>query len=287
MDDRGNQYALHREGSDGVRGIPLCPSGEGYDASFAIAPNGNRDAVLEYNYNGVQRAIRGTKAQFDFAVRQVTLLPGDQAQRGREIPVLFRDVPLQAGEPSATADQPPDGARREQPDSCANLSNCYAAGPFTVQLTSVVASRETGYRYLRLGVRVRNLTTDRLVLCFTSTSGVASDENQNRYAIREDIGVRGLGLCQGQTVSPQFVIGPNATRDANLEFNAGIYTGNELWGSSFAINFALDQIALLPGNQVQKVGQWALTFDGVKASDGSGAKPRGLMDKLRSAVKKP
>lgn len=305
MDDRGNPYAMHRERGDAVRGIPVCEVRAG-DVSFALAPGASRDATLEYNLWGMQGSIRGERGAFSFAVRPMEEQPGNQVTQGRELPILFRDVALMGGTTTvaSTAGAPGDGANSTgtrsntnggstepssgQPDPCAGLTSCYAAGPFTAQLTSVMASRETGYRHLRLGVRVRNVTREPLVLCFASGSGVAIDDQQHRYSIREDIGVRGFGLCQGQVANPQFVVQPGAARDGALDFNVGIYTGQEVFGSTFNVSFALDQITLLPGNQLQKSGQHVVTFDDVTPgrTDGAGRKG-GVLDLLKKAVRKP
>ena len=264
--------------------------------------------MLEYAYFGVRGAPRGTRGDFSFAVQELELLPGDQVRSKREVPVLVRDLPLLPGTPAVASNggSTADGTtstpstsseHAATADPCASIANCYVAGPFTVQLTSVVVSKAANERYLRVAARFRNLTGERLILCFTSASGVADDERQNRYRIRESNGlVKGIGLCNGQTANPDFVLAPSGQRDASLEFFTGIYQGTIL-GDVFAISFALEQLNILPGNQIQRVGQYVASFEGVTARGGNAVlnatgsnevqKARGFLDRLKKAATKP
>lgn len=269
-DDRGNTYVLTDEPRR-VQGIGICDT-QGVDVSFSIAPGGSREAMLEYAYWGDRNAQRGTKADFSFAVQQLQLLPGDQARRLREVHVLFRDLAVIPGASTVASGGAGAGAggitTSAGADACSGIANCYAAGPFTVQLTSMVVSKITNERRVRVALRLRNLTAQPLILCFTSASGVANDERQNRYSIRENDGmVKGIGLCRGQTANTGFVVAPGGSRDASLEFHTGIYDGTVL-GDVFSISFALGQLNILPGDQIQNVGQYVASFEGVTESGG-------------------
>jgi hypothetical protein len=215
----------------------------------------------------------------------------------RVIPVLFRDVALLAvaGGGAAAVGTPtnaPTEGLAGQPDPCANVAHCYAAGPFTAQITSAAASRDIHSRFLRIAIRFRNLTSERLVLCFTSGSGVLNDDRQNRYRLAgEAASVKGIGLCGGQTVNTQFVVAPGATRDASLEFT--IYHQGLTFGSTHSVTFAVQQLALLPGDQIQETGQYVVNFEEVAASENAAVDPKavnakaaGLLELLKK-MKKP
>lgn len=290
MDDRGLPYL-----ANAVQAIPVCEREPG-NVTFTVAPGGSRDASLEYSYRGARGAIRGTSASLNFAVRQIELVPGDQVKMLRVIPLVFRDVAVTgeravAGVGPSPAGTPAAPGAPGQSEACANVPNCYAAGPFSAQLTSVVPSQIANTRYLRLGVRIRNLGADRLILCFESGSGVVDDDRQNRYGLTasEASTVKGIGICYGQTANTQFTLAPGATRDASFEFRTGIYAGTVL-GNTFAVNFALNKLDVLPGEQIQQSGQYVVNFEGVTASGGpaaAGAKAAGLLDLLRQRMKKP
>jgi hypothetical protein len=308
MDERGNPLTMLR--ADGLRGMPRCDPNR-MDPSFVINPGATRDASLEFASAGATNSIRGQKATFSFAVRQLEELPGNQVRSGRELVHLFQGVAVgqgarttvaagagggdgasgAGGSPGSADVTPPanrDSNDRAQPDPCADLTNCYNAGSFTAQLTNVVASREAQERYLRIAVRIRNTGPDQRVLCFSGGTGTAIDDQQHRYQMHFDHrGVRGFGVCDRNLVNPQFVVQPGATRDGSLEFFVGIYTGQEVFGSTFNVSFALDELKLHPGNQVERLGQHVITFDGVDTGQGKDGKKPGLLDALKKSVRKP
>ncbi len=131
-------------------------------------------------------------------------------------------------------------------------------------------------------MRIRNLTNQPLILGSTYNSSVAVDNLGNRYAITPDQAVSGMGVVARNSADPQFVLAPGQSRNAAFQVyrrNSGNPTG-----TSYTFDVSLEQLEILPSQQVRSTRQFSLNFPNLTVSAMSGA--AASADSLSEATKK-
>jgi hypothetical protein len=126
-----------------------------------------------------------------------------------------------------------------------------------------------GYQALGLKVRFRNLTAQPLVLAYKNGTSVAIDNHGQRYGQRGGNFIQGIGLSGGGRVNADFIIQPGQTRDASFEVQR--YLGRTLVGTGFTWDVAVEQLELLPANQVRTLREYSLNFPDLTAGNPVGA----------------
>lgn len=291
-DDEGNRYNLVD-----VRALGTINRST-FDPKFTLQPGESADARLEFRWYAGQ-SIAGTRFLLDLAVREIDPVAGGQHRLGREHSLNYRnlgDGGLAAGPPAtpapASAPEPvvATGAAAAPPapvDACAGIPRCYSAGPFTTQVTQVTASQAGSNHHVRVNLRFRNLTAQPLILGYRDGAATMIDNYGNRYAVRRDR-VKGIGLVSRSSADPQFVLAPGATRDASFEYNR--YAGRSAIGTVYAPDLAVEQLEILPSQQVRSVREYSLNWTGLTAgtfaADGEGADPLQAIGELNEAGRK-
>ena len=100
----------------------------------------------------------------------------------------------------------------------------------------------------------------------------------------------------GRNADPQFALAPGQSRDASFRLRR-FGTGRNALGTAFAYSLALEQLEILPGNQIRETREYSVSFDGLAAAspnaaanavdDEVGKLGQKLFDKLRGKPKKP
>jgi hypothetical protein len=234
--------------------------------------------------------------------------------------------PAASRSPTATAASGPSGASsvtsaasaatagRAASSACADVARCYDAGAFSAVVTSMTGTLAGRNHVISLILRLTNRTAQPLILAYTASSSSMTDNLGNPYywggAGTHDTSVQGIGMVTGSLADPQFVLQPGESRDAKFSvarFNAN----NTPLGTSFHYDVSLEQLQVLPSQQIRSVRQYAVHFDGLTTgagdasgkSAGSAAKPSGksatdavnaniktvtnAVDQLKSLFKKP
>ncbi|BDC52637.1 hypothetical protein F183_A49520 [Bryobacterales bacterium F-183] len=259
IDDQGNRYVIN--GTDGVRGIGLIDSR--VDAKFTLRPGEPADARVEMVWQP-GREIIGLNFEMEFAVRELIPTPSGQWRLGLEHPLRFTGlragaaVAAPAAAPPAVTAAPPVQAPASGPDPCTGLPRCYNAGLFTAEIQNI-ASSMYGERHhiIKFNVRIRNLTDQQLILGSTYNTLSATDELGNRYAA-SPTAVTGMGQVTRVKADPQFVLAPGQTRNAAFEVmrrNSGRPNG-----TVYTLDASLEQLEVLPSQQVRSVKQFSLSF---------------------------
>jgi hypothetical protein len=144
---------------------------------------------------------------------------------------------------------------------CAAGTTCYDAGSFTATVTQSAGAVSGKNLVVRFSVRVKNQTTQPLVLAYKSGSGAAVDEQGNRYTWGQpgthDASALGIGTLEGTQINPQFQVAAGGTRDAQFvltRFDAGSRPA----GKSFTLNTVLVELRGQPNGQWQKVREYAV-----------------------------
>ena len=281
LDDQGVRFGLY--GANALRGIgPI--TGNGFDPKFVVQPGESSDARIELASRVSQGTIFGTVYDVEFAVREIEPLPGNQYQLGREHVVQLKglippDGRAAAGGPTGVsgASGPGTGGAAPSPtsmsvpteDACAGVPRCSNAGPFVATVAQANVTKSGGYQTIRLNVRVRNVADQPLILGFRSASQTASDDTGDRLR-SNDGGIKGIGLVTGGAADPQFVLRPGQERAFTLDYYKGIYKGTVL-GTRWNADFVLQQLEVLPSQQVRTVRDYSVSFQDLAAGGTPGS----------------
>lgn len=300
IDDQGNRYTVLSAAA--VRGIGII-NGNKVDAKFSLQPGEGADARFELGWRAESRKIYGTSYSLEMTVREINPINATQLRLGEEYALRF---PGLSGDGTGLSAAPVVGATAAavpaaapaasaQPvvaapsTACAGVARCYDAGPFTAVVSSMTGSNSGRNHVIDMNIRFTNRTTQPIILAYTQASSSMIDNLGNRYywgrAGTHDRSVQGMGMAAGSSADPQFVLRPGESRDA--KFSVIRYdVGNKGLGGSFNYDVGIEQLAILPSQQIRSLRQYAVHFDNIS----TGAAAPNLNDavsKLKSLFKKP
>lgn len=311
LDDQGNRYVGYGAGS--VRGIGEI-TGSSFDPKFVLQPGESSDARFELMWRAsVANQIVGTTYEMDLTVREITPVAGNQFRLGKEHSLHFRALGQSAtaaapspapasasADPAVTPGSVAASAAAPIPDACGDRPRCYAAGPFVAEITQVQPSR-AGARadhMLRLGMRIRNLSAQPLILGYKPSTSLAIDNLGNRYywgrAGTHDVSVQGIGQVSASNADARFQLRPGESGTATFDVRR-FNTGNGEIGTSWNHDLVLIQLEPLPSGQARVVREYSVGFRDLTASGpgvaGTAADAaqggKKLLDDLRKRLKKP
>ena len=272
IDDRGNRYVVY--GATAVRGIGEISSGN-FDPKFALRPGESSDARFEFTFQPSSRGqIIGTAYDLDLTLRQIDPLAGNQFRLGREHSLHFRGfgrggTMASGGAPTApapgmTAPAPAgQGAVPVEVDQCNGRPRCYGAGTFVAEVTNLTAGIEGRHHVLRSTIRLRNMSSQPIILAYKGSSGGATDNLGNRYyccrAGAHDVSSAGIGHVEGSKADPQFQLAPGESRDARFSIVRFDAARLQL-GTSFSEDVSFVLLEPLPGAQIRVGREFAVSF---------------------------
>jgi len=139
---------------------------------------------------------------------------------------------------------------------------CYDAPDFAVAVVDFRMSMASGYKLMDATLRFVNKTNQPLILGYLDGSAVALDDQGNRYAPYGNRGLAGIGLVNGNSADPKFVLQPGGAGDARWEL---------LWrpgpqdpiGSAFDLSMTIREVNTLVGGQHALGGETPLRFQGL------------------------
>lgn len=304
-DDQGNRYTVY--GADSVRGIGAIASGR-VDPKFILRAGEAGDARFEMVWRWSGREVFGLAFEMELTVRELLPLPSGQFRLGPEHPLRFSGLgnaaistapavpatPATSAAPvvavaatpaadGASAGNAAPAAATAEADACAGAARCFAAGPFVAEVQQISSSLSGGrHHVLRFNMRFRNLTAQPLILAATYNSSIAIDNDGNRYGVTPGQAVSGMGVTTGRNADPQFVLAPGESRNAAFQVyrrNSGNPTG-----LSYTFDVSLEQLEILPSQQIRSVRQFSLNFPDLTISGmRGGAQPA---ENLNDAGKK-
>ena len=263
LDDRGNRYGVND--NTGLRGIGLIRGSE-MDPKFMLAPGQTADARFEFAWYPRGNEIFGTQYELELTAREIVPVSASQYRYGAEFPLKWRG--LGRAETTTAAPAPAAPAAASEPvapapvqpavNHCQGIPNCYSAGPFTAQIRQLTPSIAGGYHVLSFNVRFRNVTNQPLVLAYKNGTSIAIDNHGNRYGQTRANFARGIGVSSPGSANADFVLQPGQTRDASFEVQR--YVGRTQMGTGYTWDFAVDQLEILPANQLRTVREYSLNF---------------------------
>jgi hypothetical protein len=281
IDDLGHRYAIDTRDGNNVRAIGVI-TGSTFDPKFTLQPGESSDARFQFSWYAGNNAA-GTAYQLELTIREIDSVAGPQYKLGREHAIQFRGLAdgmfaggaISSSSPPATAPAPAQSSSATPvaattnagviADSCASLPRCYGAGPFIAQVAQLTTSQASGYHLVRINLRFQNVTKQPLILAYAGNSGAMIDNHGNRYSIdlRHPDRVKGIGVVSRGQADPQFMLNPGESRSATFEYSR--YVGKTAIGTVFTPDLAVEQLEILPNQQVRSTREYSLTFANLTA----------------------
>jgi hypothetical protein len=282
-DDEGNRYTPV---AGSLRGLGEITTSR-FDPKFVLQPGESSDGRIELSWRRGNQ-IMGTRYVVELAVREIDPVQGNQWRLGREHALQFRGFgPAAETTPAAPAPvAAPSTPAEPLPDPCEGKTRCYAAGPFVAELTRLNESRQNHnnyfYHILTFTVRFRNLSDQPVVLAYADGSAVVVDDQGNRYGpMPSGQAVSGIGISRRNTADPSFALRPGEARDATFQMRFQARPRAVL-GTSYTFDFAVEQLEMLPRNQMRTMREFTLGFRDVRVGGQTvGDAARGLLDAIR------
>lgn len=286
IDEHGNRYTVRNAGSGAVRGIGEIERNT-FDPKFTLQPGEHSDGRFELNWFAGKN-IAGVTFELDLAIREIDPVTGDQYRLGREHALRFSGLRDGAGaKPSPVASAPTvaRGASAPVADPCAGNARCYATGPIVAEIVQLLQSQQASQHAVRINVRFRNVSDRPVILAYQQNSGVMLDNYGQRYTVdwRNNANVSGIGQTTRQKADPQFVLQPGEARSATLNYSR--YVGKTAIGTVFSPDFVVQELEILPSNQIRAVRDYNVSFANV-TSGGVGEAGKQLSESLKSIFRK-
>jgi hypothetical protein len=295
LDDLGNRYLV--PGANGVRAIGEI-AGTSIDAKFTLQPGEASDARFELMWEP-NKAAAGKSFELDLAVREIANGAGDQLKLGQEHALHFAGLGAASAAPAAQTAQAPKPAAviaAATADPCGGSNRCFNAGGFVAEVMQVQTARVGGrHESLAINIRFRNTGDKPVILAYQSGSSSAMDNFNNKYywgrAGTHDASVKGIGYVTGRSADPQFALQPGQTRNAT--FGLIRYEAKPPIGEAYNYDVVIEELELLPGQQIRSARQNSVSFAnltagsfrGTTATTAADQPPAGVADTTDTANK--
>jgi len=289
LDEYGNRYTVTNAGTGAVRGIGEIER-RTFDPKFTLQPGERSDARLELNWYAGS-SIAGVAFTLDLAIREIDAVTGNQYRLGREHALRFTGLAdgavsaaratgagiqttaqtlTQAETPTATPAATATAASGAPADPCAGNARCYATGPLIAEIAQLASGQPANNNHaVRLNLRIRNVSNQPLILAYQPNSGTMLDNYGNKYTVdwRSNQNVSGIGQSTRQKADPQFVLSPGEARNATLTYSR--YVGKTAVGTIFSPDLVLEQLEILPSQQIRSVRDYNVSFTSIGPGTGA------------------
>ncbi|MEG9437767.1 hypothetical protein JAO29_16580 [Edaphobacter sp. HDX4] len=284
IDDRGNRYVI--ENVNSVHGMGVITSSSSVDTKFTLEPGESGDARIEMVLGMDHNIIYGTSFTISMTLREIESLGATQLRLGREHEIRFTQLvngleprpisaPAITGNLPLTAASAPESraaipAATPMTDACAGTQRCYSSGPVVATIAQITASSVGNFKdhVLRLEVKFRNLSDRPIILAYASGTSTALDNLGNAYtwghAGTHDVSAQGIGLTTSSSADPRFILQPGETRNATFQV-IRYRPGNAPLGTSYTYNVTIQQLEILPSEQIRTVREYSMNFANLNA----------------------
>jgi hypothetical protein len=284
IDDRGNRFQMNE--STGLRGMGVAAPNR-IDPKFLLMPGQSADARVEYQWHPGGGEIFGTAYDLEFAVREILPVSATQFRVGLEHPLKWRGLapPETSAAPAPTPTaQLAAAAIEPQVDHCEGLPRCYSAGPFIAQVQQVTDSRNGTNQIVGFKLRFRNVSAQPLVLAYKYGTALAIDNNGQRFNPAGTNPVLGIGVSRRGVANADFLLQPGQSRDATFQVQR--YVGRSLVGTGFTFDVAIEQLEVLPANQLRTLREFSLSFPDLTANNPAGQSLDDASKRLRELFRR-
>ena len=132
---------------------------------------------------------------------------------------------------------------------CPRAGACVDVAAFSSAITDFRTSIvDRGTRVLTATVRFTNRTAQTLILGYVTGSGIAIDDQGNRYSVYGAAAVRAIGEIANGNFDPKFTLRPGESSDARFEFVLQPSRG-QIIGTAYDFDLAIRQIEPLAGKR--------------------------------------
>ena len=147
--------------------------------------------------------------------------------------------------------------------ACGNQPRCYDAPTFAAVITDFRTSEANGFKVIDVVIRYFNKTNQTRALGYVDGSAAATDDQGNRFVLNwyGGNGIRGMGVVNGNSIDPKFVLQPGGAADAHYELLWR--PGNAVAGVSYTLDLSIREINALEGHQFSLGGEAPLHFEGL------------------------
>jgi len=298
IDDQGNRYVIDNVNS--VHGMGVITSSSAVDTKFTLEPGESGDARIEMVLGMDHNIVYGTSFTVNMTLRELVSLGATQLRLGREHEIRFTQLVKGLGpSPAAVATASNSvassasvgSASRSEtanvapmPDACAGSQRCYSSGPFIANISQISASSVGNFRdhVLRFEMKFRNLSDRPIILAYASGTSTAMDNLGNTYswghAGSHDVSAQGIGITTGSSADPRFILQPGETLNATFQV-VRYRPGSAPLGTSFTYSVTIQQLEILPSQQIRTLREYSMNFPGLSA--GSMTRVDGINDSVR------
>ncbi|MES2124289.1 MAG: hypothetical protein V4503_06325 [Gemmatimonadota bacterium] len=155
-------------------------------------------------------------------------------------------------------------APSQAPNPCAGQAACTEVPSFVATVTDFRTSSVSYYKVVTATVRLRNKLNRPLILGYVAGSGIATDDQGHRFEVTSATGVRGIGVISNNTFDSKFILQPGESSDARIEMSWRPANRNEIFGTSWVMEFSIREIDPIAGNQFRLGREHALQFRGFR-----------------------
>ncbi len=163
-----------------------------------------------------------------------------------------------------------------QTPACGTQPRCTEVASFTATVTDFRTSNNGRTKIITATVRFQNRLNRPLVLGYVDGSGVATDDQGNRYVLYGENAVRAIGIVSRQGLDPKFVLEPGQWSDARFELMWNP-SGREIYGLSFNLELAIRELTPIQGRQwrlgLEHIIQFKRLSDAPQAAEAPAARP--------------
>jgi len=246
-DEQSNQYKF-----SAVHGMGRVDN-DGVDPKFELPPKGGGDVLVELTWRGRSTDIFGVTYDLNMAVRGLKKMPnGKQFEIGAETSLQFTG--LKSGFVSVPKGMP------------APEESTVDAGPFTAKITRTKFGAAGRYRMIaEFNIKLTNTSDHPLILACEHDSPHGSDDQENFYSGVSGSAsystVTGIGMVSPEKADPQFTLAPGESK----EFHVVIGKADRMdRPTTFTFHLALEELEILPSNQIRELRNYSLTFPNLK-----------------------
>ncbi|MBK6599568.1 MAG: hypothetical protein IPG25_17475 [Proteobacteria bacterium] len=145
--------------------------------------------------------------------------------------------------------------------TCARNSACVDTRSFSATVSDFRTSKQNNVRVLTATVQFQNKTSKPLMLGYVRDSGIAIDDQGNRFVVPQSNGVRGIGEITGNSFESKFTLQPGESSNARLEFIWG--PGDSVIGTTYEMDLAIREIEATGPDQFRLGAEHSLHFNNV------------------------
>lgn len=149
---------------------------------------------------------------------------------------------------------------------CAGQPYCAEVAPVIAKIKDFRPSAADRTKILTATIQFQNRLNRPVALAYVGGSGVAIDDQGNRYSVYGPTAVRAIGeIAANGQVDPKFILQPGETADARFEFSWRP-SGNEIYGQAFQLELTVREVLRLPSNQLRLGQEHLLQFRGLSGN---------------------